>query len=80
MRHWGFTENQFYYKYFLFYLILKINIKIIVKFGTDELSAINIIIHQIFSLIKLVLSRVVQDEYSFTTNKSLDTVPFLNCK
>ena len=32
LRHWRFTENELYYKYFLLYLILKINIKNIVKF------------------------------------------------
>ena len=33
-----------------------------------------------FSLILLVLSKTIQDKYSFTTNKSLDAPPFHNCK
>jgi len=51
-----------------------------IKFRIDDLSLINIVIHQIFSLISLVLSETVQDKYEFSRNKSLNIARFPNCK
>ena len=51
------------------------NIKIGVELNFKVMS-----FQQLISLISLVLSETVQDKYSFTTDKRLDTAPFLNCK
>ena len=61
---------------------LKINIKVTskIKFWSDELLAIKIVIYQICSLILLVLSKTVRDKYSFTINKSFYSAPFPSCR
>ena len=51
-----------------------------ITFLTEELSKINIMIYPILSLVLIDFSKTVQDKYSFTTKKNLDTAPFPNSK
>ena len=51
-----------------------------IKFWTEELSEISIILYSIFSFILIVVSDTVQDKYSFTANKNLDPAPFPSYK